>query len=1788
MEKFEDISISGKERSVKIGKNVPNGALGLSWFSSQDVTPKNHIYSIDMSDTIPENRLLNEASTQIMYADELGFLRNIENNSPTVPTNDITIANSYISKPVTNSYISNISDIDKNDFAHYVYVSRYFVAAPTDYGLISIDDYQGKVPKNIKVYDSSGNEYVDKISGKLKYRILLEPFSTLSNSQDYEIPHRIIILFDASEPINLTLIYDKIVADENGIVLSQQIKYSENINASTIFEEVPEEAYLLDPNYKNKKIFSIKKKIQKNSALTTNQITSSGYQVMVPDKAISDNRTFETFNWRFIGKNRRQFSSGEFNYGINVEGITGTSTRNVRAGVLYSSAHGLEADKNPFVFYRLQNSPFNLSKFNYINPLITNSSIAKNSKEYWLVDIDTQNITSTNSANNFDILVWKVSNIITADQAVKVINYLNNNGTIILDLSETQSYDAASRLDSRLEKSTYPLAANNMNLNASSQLLSAALSGGFTINSSIFNENTYNILGNSVVHNTSTLKEFPLFNSASITADSKILSIGASTTTLYPIAVLLKYTGTSSSPTQGNLIATTFSFLDYCNDTYNSLGQSTKNEDTVQITSNQQTFVDYLEGPFKFLYNSVAYALYSRAHATFTRDNRSPLYTYLSPWKFSWTMNSSALLKEEKLKDFVQIAESSNYGKKILLDTSRSVMADYKESLLQNLPNEMRNSLNNITDSSIDIYIECTNADVIFSNATAVTASEADIPSQYSLYKITNKNAMTYAYTNVASPLFSDVVNMGANMIIEKSYELTNMAPMSSVPITSISSLKKYNFDLYSRYYYNNNSETSISTNIGVNLLFDVNVTASGIKITPPVVGETRTGVPINSINIQSAIDNLGLLRAGKSSVPENNFIYTGDIDAGNSNKWWKQGTSGDYVRYIQYSLVADGITVNGKAIKVDGIFGSQTKQAVTAFQEKYNLRYKDGSVDSETKSYFAKSVWQEKSVQEYSDFISFANATGNSAATKYMDAARNAVSANNINVSEYKKISFTGFEGPGEVRDIIFFSLAEDSLDFISSIEIEFGEWQNVVVESYGYSGNYSADIFQYQFNLAGNRRPEQNIVSLSIPDQQISSCKHFWISIKGGKLPVKYGYAEGFSIKRIYCKGSTTGEVIDPDDIPVTKNVSLKCVLTDNYYGVNPANPVTKSYNDFNSINNRSSIIVTQIDNATYSEETQIKLVDILSNPSNVSEFIQAVGSDASSVTCQLSSISVNTASISTVSNGTLDYFVCEKISNSTVKVYTDTTQYNNTIVLTPDTQIIAPKYINDENVEVSLGEVTGITVLDGVIRLANSDGSPYGIPTTSSIPNESSIANADVSYGLIYISNRVTEDSGLIYGFYDNLEKLFLGKAISHRDILERGVSNIYIAVAALDADGNLAQSRVREYIGSSSPQTFIPARIPIKLRSPIYSVNLKPRTAIGIEKISENMDRHSAWGLSIRPGSFTRKFILKSLGEKNTHEWMRNYFDQTLYLTYSTIDISEGNWSKIFGTGYYDIFDETPTIISTRIIKTKMSPIISWKEKTNYQSAIIGRINPQIFIYTRDSITSDWELVPRSSIRNINCYTGEVEFISNIVPTNDALIKVSYVVKKSSLNLLQINGNPVPLNPVLNKNIINFNKPLYIYIMPESIYKLSSNSSSATYVRVSEYTLSSSINFTYDNSLFSEKSDLHNPFALLLAVIYVVDNPNNIIPEIDDIRVRGGGIKDSINYNDLVTSMGNVGSYWDVYPPQGQAYNKGGYVIVQIPEAVKQNFLSKDEIYEIIRNNLTAGISFDVQDESGNDW
>jgi hypothetical protein len=311
-------------------------------------------------------------------------------------------------------------------------------------------------------------------------------------------------------------------------------------------------------------------------------------------------------------------------------------------------------------------------------------------------------------------------------------------------------------------------------------------------------------------------------------------------------------------------------------------------------------------------------------------------------------------------------------------------------------------------------------------------------------------------------------------------------------------------------------------------------------------------------------------------------------------------------------------------------------------------------------------------------------------------------------------------------------------------------------------------------------------------------------------------------------------------------------------------------------------------------------------------------------------------------------------------------------------------------------------------------------------------------------------------------------------------------------------------------------------------------------------------------------------------------------QVLYCNYDVSEDIDTTWSDIYGYGYYDIYDENPIIINRKKIQLRRSPLLVWNHPTTNVDSPIGGFKPVFRVYVKENIDSDWQEVPYDRVRDFNSNTGVIDFKSRVIPSDPRLVKVDYTTKDKQIYFRQVDGVQIPLNPVLNSDTVSFIDPLYIYIMPTQIWKASNSTDNNTYSLLEEYEYTSSVKFTYDSRIFDKASHLYNPFALKIAIIYTLRNPNSTPAQIEDTRSRGGGLVDGYLNNNIFADVDGLDSAWDVQPPSGHAYPNGGYVIIRIPQEVKNNFTRNYEIYRIISNNLTAGVVYDLQDMEGNPW
>jgi peptidoglycan hydrolase-like protein with peptidoglycan-binding domain len=2016
MEKFVNLTSSENEKAIKAGNNVPSGAVGVSLFSINDISPANNISLIDLSSTIPENSSLSFTSDNeslLAYADELGILHSLDGQY-TFASDDISISNLFLNKPTATEKI-DIENINPNEFVHYMYISRYFIPAPHVFSLMSLTQYV-EVDKfkdlKIKVIDLDGADYVDKNTGRKKYRILLEPFKTDSNVNLLEIPYRVIVLLDASTPINLKLVYDKVESDESGNMYHLELGYRETINAVKFFEEQPEESFVIDDNYRNDKHFSLKKINKKYSELLYNKNVDNGYEIVSPSKGLDDYRTFEVFNWRLIARLNNSISLNEIPQ-ANSDAIDTFNMSKMNVGVLYSSTLDVDSSLlNPYIFHNLENSTFNITGTQFVNKL--SESDDKTSKDYWLVDLDTEDI----SLADFDVLAWNPTSSIPPVHVQKVKSFLEKNGTLLLDLSLFNGDITELDPQLRIADSTD---AQYLSLNSSSVLVDKAKNGGWDLSSSIYEKPEYSIIGINTY--AGSYKSYSYFDNYS--SSNSIITAGTdSSSNNESLGVVIPFIPANANAlVRGNIVAVTFPLMELCNSLYRVEDGdiiTINNTNQFNAQSNPMVTSGMIEGPFKLLYNAISYAAYCRVEAAKVLNTTSTLYNYVSDWSSGWVMDKDALFEDEKQKYFKPIPGTSFYGLDIIPNSN--VLSFYKKTFKDYLPAHLQDKFFGITDNDVEFFIEITNVDVRLTNCTLVNPSsfpvEENIPSAYTLYKVGTSTQTIFAYTEVASPKLSAPDNIGPYVIVDKPVSSSNSKLLNNN--IALSQFKQYPFALNSRYTYSAGKDRPVTLDAQVDLSFKMIFKGTARRktityTTNEITSTQLVEVTSNCVNIKSAVDD-GMLRSTSSSQPNNVFLYSGDIDihkltktwgyftggatnttvtttiptttstttyetqtnpAGNayiytagtftgassktslsnlfnipistiesftnlkkSFQWIKQITSidgkislgsitylitpvvatavfgtsysyrvfilsenlftikipnsyysssgrtpvrvtvpygsitstvqsgteealnpiitstatttitttatsspHDYVKYIQY-------TVNSalnKAVTIDGIFGAKTKEAVIEFQKANNQRYLDGTVDSETKSYMAM-FWKNLK-QYYPGLYDQKKTAAPSGTLVYIQKIETIGLASDINTKIYKKLTFSGISGPNEGKDIISFEIPSD-FKTINTIEITADDspaWQNFSIESYIYGS--VDDLFKGTY-VSANKTPSSGKITINLAGLDATNVKYFWLSIVGKSI-AGFGTAEGFSIKSIKVTGKkeltqvTPGEPVEDID-EYTEDIwgLVELSAQDLYSGISTATDILKLYSTDSypvasaedgstlplSINNDydstfiNSKIMSLIIGDGYNSSGELQ-----GSPLPSGEFINgeiAVGGIVPQVWTKQITISTNdTLSIrfnflrkpefikvtgavasSIISNGIEipEQLLDISISGNTVTAATSITQYNQSgILLSEDTSLQSGFKLRTVDGVILQHEKNTISVNDGILLFCDSNGNPIGIPALNTEAIISQFATfddeeIDVRYGIFSINNTFGNQDGFIYGFFDIQNQEFLGTKISYVELMQYGMENIFIAICAIDVDGN-TQSK-NEYLGPTTSISFKPVNLPLKIIAPIYSVKLLNKPSIRVSPINPNISKFDAWGLPVSSGSFWKSINLSK--KRNWTGWEHNYVGQTLTAYYSTYDAVDTTWSEIHGTDCYDVVGESPKLIDDRTIQLRRIPLLNIRYQTDKLDSLVGIIRQDLKIYTRTSVEADWIEIPYSSIKDINSENGTIKFKSRIIPNNKLLIKVDYTVFDKNILLKQVDGNPIPLNPILNIAQIDFDEPLFIYLKPKAIYKFKADSSSVNsslsnnvnisdsreLVEVTEYTGSNSVNFTYDKTIFDSRSSKFDPFALPIAIIYVNNNPYRQEPRLTDIRVKGGGVIIQKSNYELEQVIPDVLSHWDVYPALGHAYARGGYVIIRIPIEVKSHFQNEKEIYQIISNNLTAGVAYELQDMDGKSW
>ena len=1829
MKKFTDATDSGKEPAVKVGNYVPRDAINLGWYTSKEVSPENNISIVDLSSLTAENLNESDSFSKIMFANELGILEDSDGN-PFISSDEISVSDILLNEQFFSDRYEE-SDVKEKIYAHSYYVSRFFTLVQAkSYYDVSISSFSNPsyMPKSVKVLDENGNIYSDPVTGRLKYRVLIESFLTQKNITNNEIPHRIVVFFEDQNPKNLKLSYDKVEVDEEGFWSNQILGYTESINVLPVFKEIQEETEVIDRSKVGERVFSVKRNTKKNYIDKNYSGTDDNY-VFVNRKALDDNRTFEIFNWRVVAKVKNSIS---FNtaFNGNSSNLSSVLAKTVKAGVLYSKSQGKDLSKiSPYVLANLENSPFNLSSFEIINP--TSEIADKSQADYWLVDID-----QIDDLSEYDFLVCSLHWTLTDSHGDKLKGFIDNAGTLLLDLINAPT-NALSTLDSNLKVKPEEITIQSLSsdtYNTDNLFLHSSKNNAWSINALEFASNSgiYGS-GQTVI---GTAKKYNYFLNETngieniLSRDGKIIFGN------------IRFTKETDRLLSGNIVASTTGFLKYCNDIYSgSTLVATANNGSVNIGSGSTTvFSNFVEGPYKFLYNCIAVALNDKLESTRRKkDIRSSVHVFSGSWNNDWVINPDAAYDDEKQKYFKQVVVDNQ--QKYVRDILPSPILKYIKDFSGANP-----SVNNVfldqDDSNIELYIEYTNPSILWTNTLSVTATEkSELSSTYELVKVNNKKISCDVYTNNVSEQFFIPSSFGPYVVRDKVIP-SKKSDLKTLPVVSP---KTYPVEFEVVHSSISSEEKSKDLDANIEIQANVNfiqkhtfavatktklVRAAGSRPEESVAGVERPYFPPTAESSQgkSKYSKIEPLLANSVSDLFNAFQYTYDIDNGNTwDEYFqnKPNMSDTYIRYIQLTLTAAG---DAFKTTVDGKFGSSTTSKLKAFQKNRGLK-QDGIVDSQTKSHLAN-VWINMSQGVRSQYVAQINngKYGSVNIDRYVRGAirsRNAVEGL-VSKEGFRLINFTGISDanrdPDTLRVWIGFQLPNDSdIDYLKSVVVagdDFGT--TATAKSPNYKGFKIIDVNitdEYRFRIIGNQYATKNFsknhtISFAEVDGRSMKGKYISILLEGSKLGGDFGStAEGIHVAHAFCtfqtkkvvtkQASSWGDEYDwetnyyPKEKLVSGIVSMtipktKISFTQQSFSVDAALIAANA--------RLNSITLHQLDNDEFSNSTitysglNIPLDNNKYKPNiNRAEEVDIKNLKQDSISVTSAIVSPNSVKKHGTSTPVPDAFLSLSRTNNDIRLTCNVSEYTKEVY--KKTKDIVGYSITDPKLSSIKPGKNSFNYYDGVSLLCQVvEGKPVPIPINLAEISNNTPPDRDVYYSDIEVSNKLPQQDGLLYGFYNIATKEFIGKKISYLKFIKSGPDNIYIGVYAYDYDGNLESQT--EFTGSANGDSFNPVNIPTKMAYPVYSVKTKKKNKIQIVNMPPNLRKTEVWPLYITSGSFSKDV---DISFKKASGFLSQYNNQKLTAIYDTSSIKNVAWSRVFGRGYYDVIGETPIINDSRSIKLRRTPIVTVQEASSDLFRFASQFKNIVKIYTKESISSPWQEIPESSIKNIDTHNGIIEFINPIIPTNESLIKVDYTVTNKDISVIQCGGVPIPTNPFLNKDTVKINKPLYIYIKPKEIYKYETpiykegevGIQALRKVLVDDYNVDSVLNFTYNNNIFNKNDEsTYDPFAVLLGIVYVLNNFNDENFDYKDLRVKGGGISANFTTNSVVDDINQAISYWDIYPALGEAYPKGGYVIIKLPALVKRNFLNHEEVYDIVRRNITAGVVFELQDMDGKDW
>ena len=1260
-----------------------------------------------------------------------------------------------------------------------------------------------------------------------------------------------------------------------------------------------------------------------------------------------------------------------------------------------------------------------------------------------------------------------------------------------------------------------------------------------------------------------------------------------------------------------------------------------------------QSVAHGIMGATKLMYNILLYATANRNLSTHLEQKYTSSFNISSKWQNSWAINITdfpdVLTDAEKITyDFTYMPEDSDtpivVGQRKLSDSSCESLIS---QTLSDLASNSGTTNSGLTTTNYN--------DVVLQNEIALLASSTTATRTYSL-EVTNSlieythditaSTIPHVWTRAYTPILTVPPDLHTYIIRERSIK----GDYGDGTYINAS----YPEEPYScrvRSYIDSDNVGSLQFNWGAEgtalVTYDTQVwvppkTVTTVvpttKLVEVILHATDHGLPGRYVEYHLPYTGVNVPGAIQTYQDDNYYSDSTSLCwpfyglAGS----YQRGSGGIVVQFIQDALnyfndLGYFTLPNSAHLKVDGSFGPITEAAVyrlQSFDHGFQAKYYDGIVDAETFSIIGSQILRSgRKAPGATDYTQFYN-------WPWDRIQYDNVSDGNPGTSFQKRSWSTG--GPDYIWDLI--SITLDKHYSVHGIQITpwvEGASNRIIIDKIDphIATNYAALIGPY--NTANMKYQNLKIAGYDnspvyIPFNSIEADEIFiYIAQDSPAYPGQSTRVLGVRDIAVYAnieeKVLATKTVTIPGYfatnvvsvvIPIAASGSGSASLAKDY--------IANIYPDLTGFGNISDIQLSEIswtsiftDNAMLNSNiTTNGLINISivgAHPTLIQEIIISGStvtvlvpgnwtSDTISIS-NLSSIGIPNGTYLITTGGTDTFTITQSgltagtyaigaglppLASVEVNVATTGSVYFGPYLPVDNTYFLSGTIARPNDIQPSqvywkspiknvngslIPDLGNISKTDGIKLLCNSEGNPIGFPRLPT--NTSEIQRHYVSLSIEAIDTAAS----IQISFYDIDKKEFIVDfnglpQMSYGDYISRGPNNIFIGVIStfeLDTQTPL-------------PNTDYSPPIPNSMIMPAYGVKAGPPSSIGMGKLPDKLSKDSMWPIPIRDGSFSQSIDIPNNSVTNITTDLYAYQGQSVTAYYSIPEAKNQSWSTLYGRPNIDIGQELPLILDQSTIQVRQPPILMHRQPTIYDT-LADPVRPVFTVYTRPTINDTFTPLPWSNILDYDVSNGTIHLKDIVASLDPNLIAVDYTSTQNVYLFKQLGGDVINLNPFSNQNAGFKDKPIYVYILPTSVKDSNDN----TIISIELQTL----RYSFDPSIFNINHPYYDPLAIQLGIIYIATDfdVNDLV--LLDTRKRGGGAHDQISNATLTSSSSDTLNYWDVSYGTGMSYQNGCFIIVRLPSELKNNF-SENEITDIIKKNLSAGVQFSIEDSEGNDW